>query len=212
MLFWVSRHFFGGLIKVMSFFDKKKKSRKLQSTRQLMEVASIKDDYLQLYNGKKKVAIMIEPSNLCVLSDEIIISKIVALTNVEKAVPDMELLCVNSTQNYDDNINYLNERGNAEENSVLRELDFKDIEFLNEIRVNMATNREFFLQLTFPKNATTDSMKSAVRRAMQQLSDGGFVIKEADREDYKRILANYYDSPLNEDYSDYDGLKYLYEE
>lgn len=196
----------------MSFFDKKKKSKKLQSTRQLMEVASIKDDCLHLYSGKKKVAIMIEPSNLCVLSDEIIISKIVALTNVEKAVPDMELLCVNSTQNYDDNITYLTEKSISEDNPVLKELDLKDIEFLNEIRVNMATNREFFLQLTFTKNATTDSMKSSVRRAMQQLSDGGFVVKEADREDYKRILANYYDSPLNEDYSDYDGLKYLYEE
>lgn len=196
----------------MSFFDKRKKSKKLQSTRQLMEVSSIEDDCLHLYSGKIKVAIIIQPSNLCVLSDEIITSKIIALTNVEKAVANIELLCVNSTQNYDDNIRYLTNRSELETNTVLKELDLKDIEFLNNIRVNMATNREFFLLLTFNKNSTNDYIKSAVRRTSQQLRDGGFVVKEATKDDYKRILAIYYDGPVNEDYSDYDGLKYLDEE
>ncbi|MEE0931062.1 MAG: hypothetical protein UIM53_08680 [Acutalibacteraceae bacterium] len=196
----------------MSFFDKRKKSKKLQSTRQLMEVSSIKDDCLHLYSGKIKVAIIIQPSNLCVLSDEIITSKIIALTNVEKAVANIELLCVNSTQNYDDNIRYLTNKSELETNTVLKELDLKDIEFLNNIRVNMATNREFFLLLTFNKNSTNDYIKSAVRRTSQQLRDGGFVVKEATKDDYKRILAIYYDGPVNEDYSDYDGLKYLDEE
>ena len=196
----------------MSFFDKRKKSKKLQSTRQLMEVSSIKDDCLHLYSGKIKVAIIIQPSNLCVLSDEIITSKIIALTNVEKAVANIELLCVNSTQNYDDNIRYLTNKSELETNTVLKELDLKDIEFLNNIRVNMATNREFFLLLTFNKNSTNDYIKSAVRRTSQQLRDGGFVVKEATKDDYKRILAIYYDGPVNEDYSDYAGIKYLDEE
>lgn len=196
----------------MSFFDKRKKSKKLQSTRQLMEVSSIRDDCLHLYSGKIKVAIIIQPSNLCVLSDEIITSKIIALTNVEKAFANIELLCVNSTQNYDDNIRYLTNRSELETNTVLKELDLKDIEFLNNIRVNMATNREFFLLLTFNKNSTNDYIKSVVRRTSQQLRDGGFVVKEATKDDYKRILTIYYDGPVNEDYSDYDGLKYLDEE
>lgn len=73
-----------------------------------MGVASIHDDYLRVFSNKIKVALLIKPTNINVLSDEVVISKITSLMNVLKTVSDVELLCVNSTQNYDDNISYLN--------------------------------------------------------------------------------------------------------
>lgn len=196
----------------MSFFDKRKQSKKLQSTRQLMEVSSVKDDSLHLFNGKIKIAIIIQPTNLCVLSDNIINSKIIALTNVQKAVPNIEMLCVNSTQNYDNNIQYLIDRHEAETNPVLKNLLLKEIDFLKDIRVNMATNREFFLLATFNRGTSNETIRNSVNRIIQQLTDGNFVVRIAQEEDYKRILTIYYDNALNEDYSDYDGLKYLEQE
>lgn len=197
----------------MGFSGRKKKSRKkLKNTRQLMGVASIHDDYLRVFSNKIKVALLIKPTNINVLSDEVVISKITSLMNVLKTVSDVELLCVNSTQNYDDNISYLNNLVKTESNIILQDLNKKTIDFLNSIRVNMATNREFFVQMTFnASNTTDDTRSSAVRRTLQQLREGGFIVRLANNEDYKRILTIYYDSAFNDDYSDYDGLKYITE-
>lgn len=197
----------------MGFSGRKKKSRKkLKNTRQLMGVASIHDDYLRVFSNKIKVALLIKPTNINVLSDEVVISKITSLMNVLKTVSDVELLCVNSTQNYDDNISYLNNLVKTESNTILQDLNKKTIDFLNSIRVNMATNREFFVQMTFnASNTTDDTRSSAVRRTLQQLREGGFIVRLANNEDYKRILTIYYDSAFNDDYSDYDGLKYIIE-
>ena len=196
----------------MGFSGKKKSRKKLKSTRQLMGVASIHDDYLRVFSNKIKVALLIKPTNINVLSDEVVISKITSLMNVLKTVSDVELLCVNSTQNYDDNISYLNNLVKTESNTILQDLNKKTIDFLNSIRVNMATNREFFVQMTFnASNITDDTRSSAVRRTLQQLREGGFIVRLANNEDYKRILTIYYDSAFNDDYSDYDGLKYIIE-
>lgn len=177
-----------------------------------MGVASIHDDYLRVFSNKIKVALLIKPTNINVLSDEVVISKITSLMNVLKTVSDVELLCVNSTQNYDDNISYLNNLVKTESNIILQDLNKKTIDFLNSIRVNMATNREFFVQMTFnASNTTDDTRSSAVRRTLQQLREGGFIVRLANNEDYKRILTIYYDSAFNDDYSDYDGLKYIIE-
>ncbi|CDC78563.1 MAG: hypothetical protein ACLTMM_07205 [Lachnospiraceae bacterium] len=196
----------------MGFSRKKKSRKKLKNTRQLMGVASIHDDYLRVFSNKIKVALLIKPTNINVLSDEVVISKITSLMNVLKTVSDVELLCVNSTQNYDDNISYLNNLVKTESNIILQDLNKKTIDFLNSIRVNMATNREFFVQMTFnASNTTDDTRSSAVRRTLQQLREGGFIVRLANNEDYKRILTIYYDSAFNDDYSDYDGLKYITE-
>lgn len=196
----------------MGFSGKKKSRKKLKNTRQLMGVASIHDDYLRVFSNKIKVALLIKPTNINVLSDEVVISKITSLMNVLKTVSDVELLCVNSTQNYDDNISYLNNLVKTESNTILQDLNKKTIDFLNSIRVNMATNREFFVQMTFnASNITDDTRSSAVRRTLQQLREGGFIVRLANNEDYKRILTIYYDSAFNDDYSDYDGLKYITE-
>lgn len=196
----------------MGFSGKKKSRKNLKNTRQLMGVASIHDDYLRVFSNKIKVALLIKPTNINVLSDEVVISKITSLMNVLKTVSDVELLCVNSTQNYDDNISYLNNLVKTESNTILQDLNKKTIDFLNSIRVNMATNREFFVQMTFnASNITDDTRSSAVRRTLQQLREGGFIVRLANNEDYKRILTIYYDSAFNDDYSDYDGLKYIIE-
>lgn len=196
----------------MGFSGKKKSRKKLKNTRQLMGVASIHDDYLRVFSNKIKVALLIKPTNINVLSDEVVISKITSLMNVLKTVSDVELLCVNSTQNYDDNISYLNNLVKTESNIILQDLNKKTIDFLNSIRVNMATNREFFVQMTFnASNTTDDTRSSAVRRTLQQLREGGFIVRLANNEDYKRILTIYYDSAFNDDYSDYDGLRYITE-
>lgn len=196
----------------MGFSRKKKSRKKLKNTRQLMGVASIHDDYLRVFSNKIKVALLMKPTNINVLSDEVVISKITSLMNVLKTVSDVELLCVNSTQNYDDNISYLNNLVKTESNIILQDLNKKTIDFLNSIRVNMATNREFFVQMTFnASNTTDDTRSSAVRRTLQQLREGGFIVRLANNEDYKRILTIYYDSAFNDDYSDYDGLKYITE-
>lgn len=192
----------------MSLFDKFINKRK-QKTKMIMGVSSLGDDYLQTYHDTKKVGILISPTNLSVLSKDIVTSKIRGLTDVLKVVNNPELLCVNSTQSYESNKHYLEKLIEKEKNTAINDLNYADIDFLDDIRINMSTSREFFLVLTF-KNETKEQIRSSIRRTVQMLTEAQFIVKVADKNDLKRILSIYWENNIYSDtYPDYDGEQYI---
>lgn len=192
----------------MSLFDNFMNKRK-QKTKIIMGVSSLGDDYLQTYKNTKKVGILISPTNLSVLSKDIVTSKIRGLTDVLKVVNNPELLCVNSTQSYESNKIYLEELIEKEKNTAINDLNYADIDFLDDIRINMSTSREFFLVLTF-KNETKEQIRSSIRRTVQMLTEAQFIVKVADKNDLKRILSIYWENNIYSDtYPDYDGEEYI---
>lgn len=85
----------------------KKKKKKKQSTRELVNTKTITDYSLQQYSGDEIVFFLIEPQNLSVMSKENIGSKIFALTNVLKGMADLEMVCLNSRDNFEENKTFL---------------------------------------------------------------------------------------------------------
>ena len=82
---------------------KNKSNKKLKSTRELISAKTISNDSLKLFNDDEIVFFVIQPQNLTVMSQENIGAKIFSLTNVLKGLADMEMICLNSRDNFEDN-------------------------------------------------------------------------------------------------------------
>ena len=82
---------------------KTKKNKKVSSTRMLINTKTITDYSLKLFNGEEVVFFVVQPQNLSVMSKENIGAKIFALTNVVKGLNDIEIICLNSRDNFEEN-------------------------------------------------------------------------------------------------------------
>ena len=63
--------------------------------------------------------------------------------NVLKGVAEIEMLCLNSRENFEENKSFLRKRAEEEKNPVIRKLLERDQNFLDRIQVQMATARDF---------------------------------------------------------------------
>lgn len=76
----------------------------------------------------------VAPTNISVLSHANIEVKIRRLMMVLSALPDIEIVCTDSSECFDDNKAYLTARLEAEDNGRVKKLIKKDIDFLDTIR------------------------------------------------------------------------------
>ena len=74
---------------------------------------------------------MIRPTNLSVLSDSSVGARVYALMNVLKGVAEIEMLCLNSRENFEENKSFLRKRAEEERNPVVRRLLERDQNFLD---------------------------------------------------------------------------------
>lgn len=189
--------------------DCRKETRKKQSTRQLINTKAITEYSLETYQGEQLVYFMIRPTNLSVLSDASVGARIYALMNVLKGVAEIEILCLNSRENFEENKSFLRKRAEEERNPVIRRLLEQDQVFLDRIQIQMATAREFLILIRLREEKGKD-MFSFLDRIEKSLKEQGFEVKRAGEEDIKRILAVYYEQNVtSEKFEDYDGQRWI---
>ncbi|WP_455437630.1 hypothetical protein [Hungatella hathewayi] len=187
----------------------KKEARRQASTRQLIGARAITDYSLATYGQGEMVYFIVKPSNISVLSKASVSARIYALMTVLKGVAEIEMLCLNSRENFEDNKRFLRTRMEQEENLMVRRLLEKDQIYLDRIQVQMATAREFLIivRLKEEKDAEVFPYLSRIEKS---LKDQGFSVKRAEREDIKRILAVYYEQNVTtERFEDYDGERWI---
>ena len=85
------------------------------STRQLMNTRRITEYSLETYDGDELVYFMIRPTNLSVLSESSVGARVYALMNVLKGVAEIEMLCLNSRENFEENKGFLRRRADEED-------------------------------------------------------------------------------------------------
>src|SRR5574344_1323807 len=73
------------------------------STRPLIGTKEITEYSLQTYGRGELVYFIIKPSNIPVLSEASISTRIYALMTVLKGIAEIEILCLNSRENFEDN-------------------------------------------------------------------------------------------------------------
>ncbi|WP_409969130.1 hypothetical protein RFF05_04075 [Bengtsoniella intestinalis] len=190
--------------------SKKAKQQKNQadSTRSLMGISSITEHSLVTGHGEL-VFFMLKPTNISVLSDSNVGARIYALMNVLKGIAEIEMLCLNSRENFEENKNYLRGREEAEQNPVIRKLLQQDMTSLDRMQVQMATAREFLLIIRL-RNEKESEVKPYLSRIEKSLKDQGFTTKKADEHDIKRLLGVYYEQNVTtEKYEDFDGERWV---
>ena len=186
----------------------RKKDKEKESTKELIGIEEITDYSLKTQYGEL-VYFIIHPTNISVLSDESISSRIYALMTVLKGIAEIEMLCLNSKENFDDNKEYLNRRIEMEQNPVIRNLLKQDSTNLDRMQVQMATAREFLIIIRL-KDEEESNIFPYLSRIEKSLKDQGFATIRADKQDIKKLLGVYYEQNVTtERYEEYDGERWI---
>ncbi len=186
----------------------KQQAKDKASTRQLMGISDITANSLVTGYGEL-VFFMIKPTNISVLSDTSVGARIYALMNVLKGIAEIEMLCLNSRENFEDNKSHLRSRTEQEQNPAIRKLLQQDATALDRMQVTMATAREFLIIIRLRKEKESE-VQPYLSRIEKSLKDQGFTTKKASESDIKRLLGVYYEQNVTtEKYEDFDGERWV---
>jgi len=185
--------------------QKKKKGRSVQ---ELLGIKTFTKYGLATTKGEL-LFYLVSPTNISVLSHTNIEIKIRHLMMVLSALPDIEIICTDSSECFDDNKAYLTERLEAEENGKVKKLIGKDIDFLDTVQVEMATARQFFFVARL-KNQKEKQVFETANRIESKIAGEGFEVHRLKKPEIKRILALYFDASMQgETMPDIDGKQYF---
>lgn len=186
----------------------KQKKRKGSSVQDLIGIQSFTQYGLKTAKGEL-LFYLVSPTNISVLSHTNIEIKVRHLMMVLSSLPDIEIACTDSSECFDDNKSYLHMRLEDEQNPKVKKLLKKDIDFLDQIQVEMATARQF-LFIARCKAKKAEQVFQTANRVEKVISEQGFEVKRMKKTDIKRFLALYFDASLNgEQLPDIDGEQFF---
>ena len=142
-------------------------------------------------DGRLYVYLMLRPDNISVLGRGEILSKIRNLQNIIENLPDMQTLCVSSTQSYENNKRYYRQLAKSARNPIITRLCLKEIEHMDEINLSMSTSREFVILLNYPAKQFEEARHSIVQ-AVQLIREQHYTVHIADKSELKRLFSIYY--------------------
>ena len=188
--------------------DNKQKKRKGNSVQDLIGVKTF-TKYGLATNKGELLFYQVAPTNISVLSHINIEIKIRHLMMVLSSIPDIESTCTDSSECFDDNKAYLHDRVDVETNPKVRKLIKKDIEFLDQIQMEMATARQFLFIARCKKLKPAQVFRLA-NSIEQTITEQGFETHRLKKEEIKRFLALYFDASMNgEQMPDVDGEQFF---
>ncbi len=185
------------------------RKKKTVTTRRFINTEDITDYGLKTFKGGELVYIVIKPVNLLVLNSEHIRTKINNLVVVFRELEELEIICLSSRENFDDNKLFLKKRIAEEKNEKVRELIEKDMKFFDKVQIQTASAREFMIILRFNTNKENEIFNTT-NRALKLLNEQGFDVRRGTKDDIKKMLAVYFIQNVTQVYfEDYNGVRYL---
>lgn len=182
--------------------------RKGQSVQELMGIKSF-TEYGLATNRGELLFFSVAPTNISVLSQTNVGIKIHHLMMVLSTIPDLEIVCTDASECFDDNKQYLKELKEQEKSKKVREIIAKDEEFLDRIQTETATARQFMM-IWRCKNAKPEQIFQMTNTIAKTISEQGFEVRRMKKDDIKRFLALYFDASVNgEQIPDTDGGQYM---
>lgn len=187
--------------------EKQQKKKKGQSVQDMMGIQTF-TKYGLLTDKGELLFYLVSPTNISVLSYVNIEIKIRHLMMVLSAIPDIEITCTDSSECFDDNKAYLQGRLEVEQNSRIRKLIQKDIDFLDNVQLEMATARQFLFTARL-KSSKDKQVFDTANRIEKTISEQGFEVRRMRKAEIKRFLAIYFEASMNgEQMPDGDGEQY----
>ena len=149
----------------------------------------------------------VAPTNITVLSAASIEGKIRQLMLVLSAVPDIEIVCTDSAECFDENKVYLLQRAEKEQNGEVQQLLKKDIVFLDKMQSELSTARKFIFAVRC-KNMKESQIFEYTNGIQKIICEQGFDAHRMTKAEIKRFMALYFDATLyGEQMQDVDGAE-----
>ena len=187
-----------------------KNKRKGRSVQQLLGIQTFTKYGLLTDNGEL-LFYRVAPTNISVLSAANVEIKIRHLQMLLSAIPDLEIICTDSCECFDDNKSYLHRRAMEEDNPNVRGLLLKDREMLTSMQAEMSNARQFVL-VKRCKGMKPEQVFVAMNRVLKAVAEQGFEAQRMDKADIKRLIAIYFGASMDGDLMpDVDGGQFLEE-
>lgn len=186
----------------------KQKKRKGRSVQQLLGIQTFTKYGLMTDNGEL-LFYRVAPTNISVLSAANIEIKIRHLQMVLSAIPDIEIICTDSCECFDDNKAYLYRRAMEENNPDVRGLLLKDREMLTSMQAEMSTARQFVM-VKRCRGMKPEQVFVAMNRVLKAVAEQGFEVQRMSKADIKRLIAIYFGASMDGDLMpDADGSQFF---
>lgn len=187
---------------------KKEKNKNGASVQTLLGVKTF-SEYGVVTSRGEMLYFHVTPSNISVLSSAAVESKVRQLTLVLSAISDIGILCLDSSECFDENKAYLARRREEETNPKIKKLLGKDLKFLNEIQLEMSTSRQFLFFVRC-RNMNPMQMFNYANTIQKTLSEQGFDSHLMTKGEIKRFMALYFGASIQgERLPDVDGAQYF---
>ena len=186
----------------------KHKKRKGRSVQQLLGIQTF-TKYGIMTDAGELLLYRVAPTNISVLSASNIGIKIRHLQMLLSAIPDLEMICTDSCECFDDNKAYLHSRAMSESNPHVRSLLLKDRDMLTGMQAEMSNARQFVL-VKRCKGMKPEQVFVAMNRVLKSVSEQGFEAQRMDKADIKRLIAIYFGASMDGDLMpDVDGGQFF---
>ena len=173
-------------------------------------IKSVEDDHLLTTNNQELYYFAVQPTNVSVLSNEQIGVLVRSLSNVISQLDQAEIICTDSSQNYEENLNHLKALADNETNAYIRQLDNQDIQHLDNIRANTATSRVFYLLVRCNNNDSKTDKSRFISTVLQICKEHKLQVKLAKKEEIKKLVSIYLEqNTYEEQIQDFDGEAYI---
>ena len=185
-----------------------KHKRKGHSVQQLLGIQTFTKYGLLTGNGEL-LFYRVAPTNISVLSAANIEIKIRHLQMLLSAIPDLEIICTDSCECFDDNKTYLHRRAIEEANPEVQRLLLKDKEMLTSMQAEMSNARQFVL-VKRCKGMKPEQVFVSMNRVLKSVSEQGYEAQLMDKADIKRLIAIYFGASMDGDLMpDVDGGQFF---
>ncbi len=196
--------------------NKKEKPKKIsESTRELLNVAGFDNDIgIITLDSYHLVFLQFQPFNVTVLGKEKMLEYIRELQAIFESTENVETLCLSSAQSYEKNKAYLKERANTPDiHPQVKQLCQLDIEFLDNISLNMSTSRSFYFVFRFHRVTDRDTIQQKLLQYRGIIKEHGFHAQMAKKGELQKALGIYWEQNTHLDkYPEFDGEQYFTEE
>ena len=178
------------------------------STADLIGISNFSRNGLQTYNNSELVYFIVQPTNISVLSETNIGLKIQHLMQLLTLQPDIEIICSDARENFEQNKLSLARKAEKENNLKVQLLLRKDMKFLDDIQLQMSTAREFMFCYRVA-HANSEQSFSILNRIEKQINDQGFDCHRASKDDIKRFISRYFGHLCEDPIDDVDGERMI---
>ena len=183
-----------------------------RSTRQLLGISSISPKGIERNDGDIIIYYQIQPTNLSVLSSEIIKNKVYELLDLIRENKQLEITCLDSRESFKENKIFLKQRINAETNPKLKELLREDLVAIENESLDTNGKRTFLIGLRFVAGQLKD-LESILARFNSLALSNGLQLHQLSQQETMTLMAVWFKQDVTtESFENMDGRRFIIDE